>query len=58
MSKQWNDMTDDEKRKLIVYEKYLKRDMLTDLEKQESLSLTKYCIENDLCVTEIPNVES
>ena len=54
--KTWDEMNDVEKRKLLTYEKYLKLESSTVLATEERLELTKYCVINDLCVTEIPEL--
>ena len=46
--KKWIELNQKEKRKLLAYEKALRENS------DEALVLTKYCIENDLCVSQIP----
>ena len=53
--KTWEVMTDFEQKRLVIYSKYLLSESLNDDEQQESYDLTKYCVMNDLCVSEIPS---
>jgi hypothetical protein len=52
--KEWKDLSTPDKRKLLVYETYLKIENPTDDEKTESCKLTKYCLLNDLDISQIP----
>lgn len=55
MNKLWENMTDTERRRLLQYKKYLIEDSPVEVDQGDMLDLAKYCTENDLCITEIPN---
>lgn len=47
-------MSRDEKRKLHVYKQYILLNEKTDVQMKEMISLCKYCVDFNLCVSEIP----
>lgn len=51
----WENMSDEQRNNLFYYEKYLEISSPSDIEKKNLLRISKYCLKNDLCVTELPN---
>lgn len=50
----WNQMTQTQKTKLLAYREMLKITTLNSDEAQDLNTLAVYCLENNLCTTEIP----
>lgn len=49
----WNSLSEQEKLKVRVYAKYLRLENPTELQKKESLILTRYCVEKNICIGEL-----